>query len=1532
MPADMPAGLPETLCSTQRWSQPGSPGQTPRAAALFRGYSLMTAAGEVLSHARAAHSSRLASMAQTARVVHAHMREQHQRASATRLQFGDARATSTLSALTEVTSVLDEEAAAAAVAGARREGGGWGSGQTSADAVAGHDGGDQAEGAGSDGMGSADIEEPGFPADPWSGEDAEPPLSQSLRQSLSGGGVSSGASGSAAAVDDDRDTGPQQDVGYGWGAAAGASPPPAGGGAVAAAAAEAAALPAPTSGRRYTPPMRLLTNPPSTWQQAEQQPQLQEQQRLFGPAAVGAACTCSHRRRACSGNGPSRQQHPAPAGRCARRNEPTSPRQRGSAPTTAAFIEAEEQHASHAAAGGIPVRLGAVQPPVRETPAAADAVALQPDALATAADAATAGKGTAADGNLTMLLPTPRTWPPTREAAAGESGDRGAQLPVAGSSNCSSSSSSHLLSGATGAAVSLAKPQIGFLLGLQAQAQLQAPLLQPHPPLLQPLQQRAAAADDARNATLRPQQQPAVPAPELQQPLASAARYGHLVALAAGDVGAAAATGHSSAVEAAAAGAAVDDFMIVTDTDSDVDVDEKIGMGAGPGVSGPVRASDLPQRQEEAARASASPPPESTVQYGRVRWLRLPYGRDVAYNKPLLEAVFPAARAAALLAPTRQLAMRVTVYVEGRGVKPRPRLYRLEPLSREMGWQAGAQLSLSLEPLPRPQPSRPAAAAVAAAAAADRDSANEPPFPQQGQGLSPHQAQQHQNEQQRRQRHQQRQKPQLVPVLRLLSNGDGQRLPSALKCLATKRRRQAECLARQLGLPSTHVAMQLPHAALAADGRAAPGDVVVLSPLLAPQPPPQLRARQEALCRAASGPAVVRLPPASGRQLLKPSAFLPAAAGAATAGAAVAGAPVAGRREVSQRPLPQAPAQPAGSRRLEQLQADARRDPAPLADAGAGRRSSSQQLGRAAVAADADQRAALAAAAEGQATARAATAPAPWAAVKPEPAEAAPTGCQPGGQVGAPGGGGVSSGPLPPSRLGPAGPRTSNGQCQQRQDLRQKQQQQTQQAQEPPTLAGSAGPAGGRSSNFTAGSQGGSGGFKSCFATAATAAAVIDDLEDPCKSKGHATASHLGMGMGIYTGGGPWLKAEAEEAEAGSAVCCPLPAQRRAPEHQQLPLPPLQPSELRLCGLTFHPALAPAVTAAMAHWQAVALGGCPLSAADPTTRQLRIVGLPSPPPACFGPHRLKRNILLSKLAHLLGLAGEAGRSDAPLPAGRLELLHPRAWVEGNDVEDVVPVCVRGLVLPVLVALRDVAPGEPLLRDRGAAWWQALGPAWEVLEEGDGLAQPGGSGPRGAAVLVLIEVGSSGNREGVVREVSSSPPVAPTYMLTAADAAPADVWMPLPHAASGDGGPQHQQHQQGMAAVLAARELVQRGVLRRRDVTRVLLLDWFRDLAGPAPTWTDQLVVLKLIDAGAALGSSAIFAGGLVYGAIRLGRGIEGIGRSIGDSLKGVKSTPEPERDRSGGDHLEAGLERLGDKLASRPIFVKATITVAKVKK
>ncbi|KAG2495480.1 hypothetical protein HYH03_006425 [Edaphochlamys debaryana] len=66
---------------------------------------------------------------------------------------------------------------------------------------------------------------------------------------------------------------------------------------------------------------------------------------------------------------------------------------------------------------------------------------------------------------------------------------------------------------------------------------------------------------------------------------------------------------------------------------------------------------------------------------------------------------------------------------------------------------------------------------------------------------------------------------------------------------------------------------------------------------------------------------------------------------------------------------------------------------------------------------------------------------------------------------------------------------------------------------------------------------------------------------------------------------------------------------------------------------------------------------------------------------------------------------------------------PRGWVEGNDVGDeggaaaraancaVVPVSVRGLTLPVVVALRDIRPGEQLLRDYGPEWWQGHQQAW-----------------------------------------------------------------------------------------------------------------------------------------------------------------------------------------------------------------------------
>ncbi len=42
--------------------------------------------------------------------------------------------------------------------------------------------------------------------------------------------------------------------------------------------------------------------------------------------------------------------------------------------------------------------------------------------------------------------------------------------------------------------------------------------------------------------------------------------------------------------------------------------------------------------------------------------------------------------------------------------------------------------------------------------------------------------------------------------------------------------------------------------------------------------------------------------------------------------------------------------------------------------------------------------------------------------------------------------------------------------------------------------------------------------------------------------------------------------------------------------------------------------------------------------------------------------------------------------------------------------------VRGLVLPVLVALRDIAEGEELLRDYGSDWWRGTSDAWELAEE------------------------------------------------------------------------------------------------------------------------------------------------------------------------------------------------------------------------
>ncbi|KXZ48090.1 hypothetical protein GPECTOR_30g185 [Gonium pectorale] len=331
----------------------------------------------------------------------------------------------------------------------------------------------------------------------------------------------------------------------------------------------------------------------------------------------------------------------------------------------------------------------------------------------------------------------------------------------------------------------------------------------------------------------------------------------------------------------------------------------------------------------------------------------------------------------------------------------------------------------------------------------------------------------------------------------------------------------------------------------------------------------------------------------------------------------------------------------------------------------------------------------------------------------------------------------------------------------------------------------------------------------------------------------------------LHPGGVVVMEAASEEEEV-------TPARRQRQQRQRV-LPPQgcvaeqsegdegeelgveeQPGQVRVCGLTFDAALAPAVASAQAAWQERL--GRELRYADPTKVQLAFTGSPID-------QHLSRAVVCNKLARLLGLEGDNSPLDAPLPEGPLLLesalqpcgdparggaglqatvplkknavlgvvggyvmpagaaedfvnfgheqcrkevanrlaavvegtsanlatawkllagafrmplsegaggapaelsmlgygnlaalvndprVNPRDWAPGNDVESqeaaerancaVVPVSVRGLVLPVLVALRNIAPGEQLLRDYGAGWWRQLAPDWEVAED-DGL--------------------------------------------------------------------------------------------------------------------------------------------------------------------------------------------------------------------
>ncbi|PNH08853.1 Ammonium transporter Rh type C [Tetrabaena socialis] len=358
-------------------------------------------------------------------------------------------------------------------------------------------------------------------------------------------------------------------------------------------------------------------------------------------------------------------------------------------------------------------------------------------------------------------------------------------------------------------------------------------------------------------------------------------------------------------------------------------------------------------------------------------------------------------------------------------------------------------------------------------------------------------------------------------------------------------------------------------------------------------------------------------------------------------------------------------------------------------------------------------------------------------------------------------------------------------------------------------------------------------------------------------------------GGGARSGGGGAHGATAVAGGAGSSGCvvtgrvtAAAPAASICCLYGSVPpeaglLPPLQPGELRLCGLTFHPDLAPAVRRAMARWEATALErlraeglGGELADLEPESEQMEIRDAEA-----LSRHGLSSTVICTRLARLLGLVGQASsRSDAPLPEGPLGLAvearlrrcadsarggwglaagaavrrnavlgvvggyvmpggaaarrfvasghrhlqegvraelaravagttadvstawrllagsycmpyqegpaaaaaaagvagpsapaavlcmlgygnaaalvndpraQPKAWVEGSDVDDeeaarrancvVLPVAVRGVVLPVLVAVRDIAPGEQLLRDYGAGWWRGLAGAWEPGE-------------------------------------------------------------------------------------------------------------------------------------------------------------------------------------------------------------------------
>ncbi|KXZ48072.1 hypothetical protein GPECTOR_30g167 [Gonium pectorale] len=286
------------------------------------------------------------------------------------------------------------------------------------------------------------------------------------------------------------------------------------------------------------------------------------------------------------------------------------------------------------------------------------------------------------------------------------------------------------------------------------------------------------------------------------------------------------------------------------------------------------------------------------------------------------------------------------------------------------------------------------------------------------------------------------------------------------------------------------------------------------------------------------------------------------------------------------------------------------------------------------------------------------------------------------------------------------------------------------------------------------------------------------------QSRSQAAAGGAG-GSGSGAGGAPHVcaavvKLEHEGGRAGAAA-----ARFATAEGPGAFCATDAPGQVRVCGLTFDAALAPAVASAQTAW--LAWLGRELRDADPTKVQLSFA-------ASNVDKRLSRAVVCNKLARLLGLEGDDGCPDAQLPEGPVVLegaLEPcgdparggaglkakrdirpnevlgvvggyvmpaadaavfrsagfrhcqpdvaarlAGVVEGTQADvaaawqllagsfrmplPVIPICVRGLVLPVLVTVCSVSAEQQLLRDYGADWWLELESAWEVAEH-SGLA-------------------------------------------------------------------------------------------------------------------------------------------------------------------------------------------------------------------